>query len=459
MIAMENVSIFLMAVGVLLVVIAIVSFFLSARENPKPVIDVSLPELASVWLKYNDEVTAINDIPEGVESLYKNRCDTGPVKGKNAGVNSSEKEPAEKASQPQASTPAQVMVSPPASTPAPSVPAAATIKAPPLSEGAITGLIERLKPYENIFAAQRADGLLKALIHEIDRFGHCSSLVTKSKDSEAVELYSVRDNLSRVSLKEHTVGVVNRILGLLEKTYADFENHIPRAVIAALAHDLGKIPEYWASGAYNTHEHPFVSASRLKELIGDAQISWLDDVIKAVKDHHIPTTNQFTALLKEADRSAREFELLKFAGALSVMPMEKWLDPVRLVKFLQPNINVLKDGRWQAFSFGGLVYCNPGFLYEQAKLLCRDAKALDLVVIYESEKEVALRRMTGILRQAGYIPDMLRQNYYARKFEIVAAAGKKRFVLIPLKGEHFNLQELEARKIGYLSSIRGVKYL
>ena len=361
MIAMETVSIFLIAAGVLLIVIAIVSFFSSARENPKPVIDVSLPELASVWLKYIDEVTAINDIPEGVESLYKNKCDTGSVEEKKAGVNSSAKGPTEKASQVQASTPAQVMVSPPVATP---VPSSVAVKAPPLSEGILIGLIERLKPYENVFAAQKADGLLKALIHEIDRFGHCSSLVTKSNDSEAVELYSVRDNLSRVSLKEHTAGVANRILGLLEKTYADFENHIPRAVIAALAHDLGKIPEYWASGAYNTHEHPFVSASRLKELAGDAQISWFDDVIKAVKDHHIPSTNQFTVLLKEADRSAREFELLKFAGALSVMPMEKWLDPVRLVKLLEPNINVLRDGRWQSFSFGGLVYCNPGFLYE-----------------------------------------------------------------------------------------------
>jgi len=459
MIAMETVSIFLIAAGVLLIVIAIVSFFFSARKNPKLVIDVSLPELASVWLKYNDEVTAINDIPEGVESLYKNKCDTGSVDEKKAGVNSSAKEPTEKAFQAQASTPAHVKVSPPASTSVPSVPFSVAIKAPPLSEGALIGLIERLKPYEGVFAAQKADGLLKALIHEIDRFGHCSSLVTKSNDSEAVELYSVRDNLSRVSLKEHTAGVANRILGLLEKTYADFENHIPRAVIAALAHDLGKIPEYWASGAYNTHEHPLVSASRLKELAGDVQISWFDDVIKAVKDHHIHTTNQFTVLLKEADRSAREFELLKFAGALSVMPMEKWLDPVRLVKLLEPNINVLRDGRWQSFSFGGLVYCNPGFLYEQAKLLCREAKALDLVVIYESEKEVALRRMTGILRQTGYIPDILQQNYYARKFEIVAAAGKKRFVLTPLKGEHFNLQELEARKTGYLSTIREVKYL
>jgi len=49
MLAMETVSIFLIAAGVLLIVIAIVSFFSSARENPKPVIDVSLPELASVW--------------------------------------------------------------------------------------------------------------------------------------------------------------------------------------------------------------------------------------------------------------------------------------------------------------------------------------------------------------------------------------------------------------------------
>ena len=48
MLAMETVSIFLIAAGVLLIVIAIVFFFSSVRENPKLVIDVSLPELASV---------------------------------------------------------------------------------------------------------------------------------------------------------------------------------------------------------------------------------------------------------------------------------------------------------------------------------------------------------------------------------------------------------------------------
>ena len=141
------------------------------------------------------------------------------------------------------------------------------------------------------------------------------------------------------------------------------------------------------------------------------------------------------------------------------MPMEQWLDPVKLVKLLEPHVNVLKTGKWQAFSFGGIVYCNPGFLYEQAKSLCRQERVLDLAVIYESEKESALRRITGILKQAEYVADLLQQNYYARKFEIAAAGGKKRFILTPLRGEHFNLQELESRKTGYLSTIREVKYI
>lgn len=409
--------------SILLIIIGAAVCLLALREKvkEKAAIEVPLNDLAQIWLKYNNDVIALNEITEGVEALYSKQSD------EEDGAKEEKKSP----SSPKAYVQGSVLI----------------------------GLIEKLKPYEGIFIAQNADALFKALIGELDRFGHCSSVVTRSNDSEAVELYSVRDNLSRVSLKEHSVGVTNRIISLLERTYHDFENHIPRAVIAALSHDLGKIPEYWASGAYNTYEHPLVSASKLKELAGNTQITWIEDAIRAVKDHHIHTNNQFSALLKEADRGARELELLKFSGELSIMPMEQWLDPAKLVKLLEPHVNVLKAGKWQAFSFGGIVYCTPGFLYEQAKALCRQAKALDLTVTYESEKESALRRITGILKQAEYIPDLLQQNYYARKVEIAAVGGKKRFILTPLKGEHFNLQELESRKTGYLSTIKGIRCL
>lgn len=416
-------AVFVIGTSILLIIIgaAVCLFALWEKVKEKAAIEVPLNDLAQIWLKYNNDVIAINETTEGVEALYSKQSD------EEDGAKEEKKSP----SPPKAYVQGSVLI----------------------------GLIEKLKPYEEVFIAQNADALFKALIGELDRFGHCSSVVTRSNDSEAVELYSVRDNLSRVSLKEHSVGVTNRIISLLERTYHDFENHIPRAVIAALSHDLGKIPEYWASGAYNTYEHPLVSASKLKELAGNAQIPWIEDAIRAVKDHHIHTNNQFSALLKEADRGARELELLKFSGELSIMPMEQWLDPAKLVKLLEPHVNVLKNGKWQAFSFGGIVYCTPGFLYEQAKALCRQAKALDLTVTYESEKESALRRITGILKQAEYIPDLLQQNYYARKVEIAAVGGKKRFILTPLKGEHFNLQELESRRIGYLLSIKEVRCL
>lgn len=414
-------AVFMIVTSILLIVIgAVVCLFaLRKKGSDKPAIEVPLHDLAQIWLKYNNDVIALNETTDGVEALYSKK------NGNEDGDEEVKKSPA-----------------PPKA---------------PVQGSVLIGLIEKLKPYEGIFIAQNADGLFKALIGELDRFGHCPSVVTRANDSEAVELYSVRDNLSRVSLKEHSVGVTNRIISLLERTYNDFENHIPRAVIAALSHDLGKIPEYWASGAYNTYEHPLVSASRLKELAGNAQIPWIEDAIRAVKDHHILTNNQFSVLLKEADRGARELELLKFSGELSIMPMEQWLDPAKLVKLLEPHVNVLKNGKWKAFSFGGIVYCTPEFLYDYAKTLCRQSKALDLTVIYESEKESALRCITGILKQAEYIPDLLQQNYYARKIEITAVGGKKRFILTPLKGEHFNLQELESRKTGYLLSIKEVR--
>ncbi len=90
------------------------------------------------------------------------------------------------------------------------------------------------------------------------------------------------------------------------------------------------------------------------------------------------------------------------------------------------------------------------------KEILMKAKSLDLTFIYDSEKENALRLIVSSMREANLIPDTLKTNQYARRFEIRTRMNKQRYVLTPVKADQFNLQELEKRKTGYLEIIENV---
>src|SRR3989304_19338 len=147
----------------------------------------------------------------------------------------------------------------------------------------LSSLIRSIQPYERVFASQGVKPLLQLVVENL---GHCPSIATDSKDTESFELHLVRDYLAQVSLKEHSYRVAEIIIGLLKDTYLDFENHVPKAVITALAHDLGKIPEYRLSGIYNTTEHPPISACKLRELSDGMRGSWLCDGLGGRRGEH-----------------------------------------------------------------------------------------------------------------------------------------------------------------------------
>ncbi|KPK35927.1 MAG: hypothetical protein AMK70_04245 [Nitrospira bacterium SG8_35_1] len=312
-----------------------------------------------------------------------------------------------------------------------------------------------IKPYQHVFDSQNVSDVLKELIEILEKHGHCPSVSVGKKDSEAIDLLSVNDNLVQVSLKEHTYAVAQNLVEIIKNSYLEYEDHIPKAVITALAHDIGKIPEYRLSGAYNTYEHHLISGNKLSELFAGRDLFWIRQAVHAVENHHAHTSDDFTLLLKQADRQARQFELIKFTKGYSIIPFEEWFKADALYKSIEPHINYIQSYRkWVAFTLKGVVYCKPDFLYDKAKELCREAKALDLTFIYESEKQNALRKVVSTLRKAEKIPDFLKSNQFTRKFELKTHVGKQRYMLTPLKcSESFNLLELESRKMGYLEII------
>lgn len=321
----------------------------------------------------------------------------------------------------------------------------------------LSSLIKSIRPYERVFASQGVKPLLQLVVDHLESLGHCPSIALDSKDTESFELHLVRDYLAQVSLKEHSYKVAEIIIALLKDTCLDFEILVPKAVIAALAHDLGKIPEYRLSGIYNTSEHPSISACKLRELSDGMRVSWLDDALDAIREHHSSSDGRFADLLRQADRAARQRELVKLAKGFSVVPFHQWFDPQKLVKLLEPHINHIQSGgKWKAISFRRVVYCFPDFLFEKVKDLCLESKVLDLKFICISEKEAALKQIIAGLRLHGYIPEMLQQHRYAVKFYIKGPFGAKPFILTPIKGDFFNLKEIEVRKVGYLGAIKQI---
>ena len=81
-------------------------------------------------------------------------------------------------------------------------------------------------------------------------------------------------------------------------------------IVAALGHDLGKIPEFRSRDRYVKADHPLTSVSIVEEIFEkDKNAHWLKMVVKAIGEHHQSATDQLSAPLKEADGKARQLEL------------------------------------------------------------------------------------------------------------------------------------------------------
>jgi len=386
-----------------------------ARERKR--ITISLSELSTIWTKYNDTYDAINLVESKDETVNETADQHSDDRNPDSDISS---------------------------------PAVGPIKF--FWEKCIT-------PYEHVFQRQGVADVVKSLVEIIEKYGNCPSVSTNSKDTESADLFSVKDNLATVPLKDHTYAVAYNLVDEVKKAYRDHENLIPKAVIAGLAHDIGKIPEFRDSGAYNTSEHHLISALKLNELLAGKDIFWLKHVIKAVEEHHIYSTDEFSNLLKKADQSARRGELQAFTTNLTIMQFEEWFNVETFYKTIEPRINYSQVyNKWDAITFRGIIYCKPEFVYDTLQKLCKQAGALDLSFIYRSERDNALRKTVNKLREAELVPDLLPPNQIARKFEIKMKTGSSfKNILIPIKiAGFYNMDKIESRKMDFMQMIERV---
>lgn len=366
---------------------------------------------------------------------------------------------------------------------------------------------EFVGPYESTIGPKALKAITE-ILRILDREGDCSSVASDEHwGDENLNIYSA---LEKVSLRTHSFNTARNMLKILKREYSDFEMVVGKGLIAALGHDLGKIPRL-RKAFYSTGDHPINSSMVVSNIV--RELPYREEVVKAIRAHHETTNDPFTLLLKEADNRAREEEISETrllegeskeqetsptpkilqsrdTSQTPEPPMEEkaekapgspdlsWLDIDLLLSQIEPYINrfvdkkgrILEDKpttgeRWWAFSMkDGLVFVMPSLISKIITQLARQkglegfvcSLARDKEFQREVEKAVAFR-----LREKGYIPEMIKEGYSGARFIVSFSSNKKEMVgfYLPIRAEAFGTSagELEARKDGVLKKIQKVK--
>jgi hypothetical protein len=209
----------------------------------------------------------------------------------------------------------------------------------------------------------------------------------------------------------------------------------------------------------DTNEHHIISARKLAEMFSGKNQTLAAKVIRAVENHHSYTEDGFSQMLKQADREARQTELLKLSQNSKAAPLSSWFSLEEFYKRLETHINFSRGAfSWKAFSFRGIVYCRPELIWKIAKNLCEESYIIDLTFLDDSAREEVLDKVVGHLREHDLIPDQLKANRLSRRYVIKTHIGYSyKAFLTPVKPVGFyNMRELESRKIGFIETIKSV---
>jgi len=170
--------------------------------------------------------------------------------------------------------------------------------------------------------------VINNLLTLLDTEGNISSVVSGQNETESKIPENTYKMLAQVSLAEHTIHVAEEILAIVP-----YGANLPIALISALAHDLGKMPKF-RKQYYSLGDHPFISVTVLESIGGFKELVYKDDIMQAVRDHHLKPKGYVGENLKEADTRARRRELMEVQKKLAMSP------PPDAFEKSEPNIDV-----------------------------------------------------------------------------------------------------------------------
>jgi len=344
------------------------------------------------------------------------------------------------------------------------------------------------------------------------------SVVKTGAETSDRELFtkSQYDILARTTLADHSINVAEEILTLVKPGPG-----VVKYMLAALAHDLGKLPSYRDDGTYSMGDHPLISVMVLGRIDGFDRLACRRDVENAIKDHHRNPKERLSRVLKEADQAARRKEYAQNMDINDQSPnrpeaasrsraeteapkpygtapakstqgdpfgakggeQEKrfvrtdkihipWFDVDGLLQKLKPMVNRLDTrGRWEAFSMSnGMVYFQVNAVRKACLELAseRGDESLILSKNDESEKHRLMLSVVDRLKANDAIPDNeIGKNYFSARYHIFLKGENKKTRkiyapgYIPIKVEAFNVKvsEFESLKKGRLAEISSVEHI
>ena len=323
-------------------------------------------------------------------------------------------------------------------------------------------------PRQSILTTCKALDPLISILKLLDEKGNCPSLQPRGLDMEEWEESKMElEPLFKITLLDHSLNTCEEIISLktAQSPKVPAGAGMARLMMAALGHDLGKIPEYFEMYDGKSHKkHSIVSNRVLDDLIPSTYAS-KEEVLKAVQDHHFYVkTNEsdIYLMLRRADADARvkEGRSLGIEYMQTKIDMDRretvskqkeapkqtakdyrdqptglatpdldWLDPDQLLKELSPLVNMEIDRKFQAFTLGGddIVYCQLGQISETVVAMAKKAGQGDLA---KYQQDIGTRRqleraIIERMRQKEQITPHVKQGYTANKFKIKFVSNQK----------------------------------
>jgi len=324
---------------------------------------------------------------------------------------------------------------------------------------------ECIEPHRKVLEDAGIMSQVKEIFMLVDRYGDCPSIVPSkcSPDTEAIDLSAISPVLQKIALRDHTFRVVRIAMQLLKEEYGLNESFIPQVIVAALAHDIGKIPEIKYKNVSDKTCHALASAEKVREIFAQNELVWMKKVIEIIREHHHSSNDNIGALLQDAEGKAREEEVVMNDKSFSRQAWDRWFSVKELLAIIQPHINELQKtkGILQAFSHDRTVYIQPDLLYESASKLSESKSIIDITLIRDQDRERALRKIVRSLAAERVLEEGMRGEAMNKYYEVTTDKGEsKKMMLVPIRLDAFpDPEQITGKREVSPNKICGIKHV
>lgn len=334
------------------------------------------------------------------------------------------------------------------------------------------------------------DDVAYDILYLLDTEGGVSSINTGhiKGDPDKWKRYSKPqfEKLAQVSVREHSLDTADRIAQLVDSSGL----MRPIALLAALGHDIGKIPRFYkrSLGITDVRAHAASSAKAITPLLLDRlPQSEVSLILSAIHNHHSPEeTGWLLDVLKRADSLARIDERADFPSAKESVANPTEPKPIRrngsndpyiprpinraklpfwdvaeYLRILSDHVNSPQHDYVEAFSMPtGLCYFYTSVLFTALRDLCANHGSViaEIWAANEQQQRDAANFVAEELLAAGaivttLIPTGRTGGQFWINFKNQVAPSRTHY-LVPVKATFLtsDLSLLEARKRWRLSA-------